>query len=154
MSRRPLLALALVSAVTGCVSAPPDGPFVEYRAGLTPITRPVKCPGTYALHADGQPAPLLTRDAVEGERIGFKREADSSVTAIAPEQELALPPGEYAWELVPGTTPPWRDRFRAKAGAKVGSAAQQTASAVVIGSGVAALIALKFLYAYAQGGGR
>ena len=48
---------------------------------------------------------------MKGERVGFRREPDGSVTAIAPGDKLALPPGAYAWEVVRSSVPPWRERF-------------------------------------------
>ena len=48
---------------------------------------------------------------MSGERIGFRREADGSVSAVAPGQVLPLAPGRYSWEVVPGSVAPWRKRL-------------------------------------------
>jgi hypothetical protein len=103
-------ALALVSALTGCVATPPKGPFVEYHDGLTPITRPVKCEATYALRSADQPAPLTAHHVERGERLGFRREVDGSVSAVAPGQVHPLAPGAYSW-VVMGGVPPWWKRL-------------------------------------------
>jgi hypothetical protein len=114
MFRRSITALALVSALTGCVAAPPKGPLVEYRDGITPVTRPVKCEATYALRSADRPDPLTAHHVERGERLGFRREADGSVTAVAPGHLLPLAPGAYTWEVVPGSVAPWRTRFGAE----------------------------------------
>jgi hypothetical protein len=156
MTRRFVLALALVSALTGCVAPPPKGAFVEYRAGLTPITRPVKCPGTYALHDRDRPAegPLLTRQAHEGERLGFCRDPNGDIVATAPEHTLLLQPGDYTWEIVPGSVEPWRHRFRAKVAERAASATVTACGIVGVTVLVALIIGAKFLYAYAEGQSR
>jgi hypothetical protein len=113
MTRRPLLALALLSALTGCVSPPPDGPLVEYRPGLPPTTQKVRCEANYVLvakDASGASGPFGEHHLKKGERVGFRCEADGSLTAIAPGYTLALPPGAYAWEVVPGSVPSLRER--------------------------------------------
>jgi hypothetical protein len=155
MTRRFVLALALVSALTGCVAPPPKGPFVEYHAGLTPITRPVKCPGTYALYDRARPAegPLLTRQAREGERIGFFRDPNGDVVATALEHTLQQS-GYYTWEIVPGSVEPWRHRFREKVTERATSATVTACGIVGVTLFVALLIGVKFLYAYAEGQSR
>lgn len=112
-AHRPLLALALLSALTGCVSSPPDGPLVEYRPGLLPVTQTVKCEANYVLvakDASGVTGPFGEHHLRKGERVGFRCEADGSVTAVAPGYTIALPPGAYAWEVVPGSVPSLRER--------------------------------------------
>ncbi len=111
--RRPLLALALVSAVTGCVSPPPSGPFVEYRDGLAPTTRKVTCEANYQLVATDAPAPpgpFGEHHLRKGERVGFRREIDGSLTAVAPGYTLPLPPGAYSWQVVQSSVPSVRER--------------------------------------------
>ena len=113
MTRRPLFALAMVSALTGCVSPPPTSPFVEYRDGLPPVTRPVECEANYRLVAtdsSASPGPFGEHHIVKGGHIGFRREADGSLTAVAPGYALALPPGAYHWEVVQSSVPSVRER--------------------------------------------
>jgi hypothetical protein len=139
MPRRFMLALAFVSALTGCVAAPPNGPLVEYRSGLTPVTRPVKCEANYALFSSTQPSvPLTEHHITEGERVGFCREPDGSVSAVAPGYRLALPPGEYTWEVIHASVSPWRERFWQQAGKNAGFTLKVTGIAV----GVTCLILL------------
>jgi hypothetical protein len=112
-ARRPPLVLALLLAATGCVSSPPDGPLVEYRPGLPPVTRTVTCEADYTLvarDAAGAPGPFGVHHLRKGGRAGFRCEADGSLTAVAPGYTLALPPGAYAWEVVPESVPPLRER--------------------------------------------
>jgi hypothetical protein len=107
------LALAMVFALAGCVSPPPTGPFVEYRDGLTPTTRTVKCEANYVLvakDASAAPGPFGEHHIRKGEVIGFRGESDGSLTAVAPGYTLPLPPGEYAWEVVGDSVPSLRER--------------------------------------------
>src|SRR5829696_1862416 len=114
MFRRLILPLAYVSALTGCVAAPPKGAFVEYRDGQTPVTKPIKYEATYALSAADQPSgtlPLTSHQLAKGERIGFCRGADGTMYAVAPGYSIALPPGgAYSWEVVPGSGPSESER--------------------------------------------
>ncbi len=112
-TRRPLLALALASALTGCVSAPPAGPVAEYRTGSPAATAKVACDANYAIVArdeNGPRGPLGERHVRKGECVGFRPESDGSVTAIAPGYTLSLPSGSYAWEAVPGSLPTEREQ--------------------------------------------
>ena len=151
MVRRPTLALALLSALTGCVSAPPNGPLVEYRHGLTPTTRPVECAATYALvPQDGTGSPVVRHRAARGERLGFRREADGSLVAVAPGYTCPLPPGAYAWEAVRATVPPWRERLWSALRGGAGTAARLTETALVAVAAAAILCGLLALAVYAE----
>jgi hypothetical protein len=144
MLRPTALALALASALTGCVATPPTGAFVEYRDGLTPTTRPVKCEATYALRSADQAAPLTAHHVQRSERLGFRREADGSVSAVAPGQILPLAPGTYSWVVV-GGVPPWWKRL----GQEVSPAVP---GAIFLGTVAAGLGALLFWCAKSGGG--
>jgi hypothetical protein len=147
-ARRPLLALALVSALVGCVSSPPNGPLAEYRPGAPPVTRTIPCEANYALVArDGSGAggPFGEHHLRTGERVGFRPGPDGSVTAVGPGYTLVLPSGDYAWEVVPGSVPPARERWlretreHALMAAKVAGVGMLVATAAV---GVAAVVAV------------
>ena len=155
MPRRPILALALLSALTGCVAAPPNGPLVEYHAGLTPITRPVKCPATYVLTAADQyrgPVPLAEHHVAKGERIGFRREDDGSLVAVAPGYTLPLPPGAYTWEVVRESVPPLRERMWCETRERGIVAGKSTLAVVGVVCLLTVLFALGMVYAVAAGG--
>ena len=152
MPRRVTLALALASALTGCVAAPPSGPLVEYRDGLTPITRPVKCPATYVLTATDQyrgPVPLAEHHVAKGERIGFKRQEDGSLVAVAPGYTLPLPPGAYTWEVVRASVQPLHERLWCETRERTVQAGKTTL--FVVGACCLVVVALAVLYAYAEG---
>lgn len=155
MFRRAVLALALLSALTGCVAVPPTGPLVEYRDGLTPITRPVKCPGVYVLCPSDQPcsAPLAEHNVVKGERIGFRREADGSVVAVAPGYTMSLPPGVYQWDVVRESVAPWHERMWCETREHAVAAGKTTALTVGVLCVLTLVLALLILYAVAEGSG-
>ena len=114
MFRRLILPLAYIATLTGCVSAPPRGAFVEYHDGQAPATRKVKYEATYELCAKDQPSgtpPLTAHHIAKGERVGFCRASDGSLWALAPGYSLPLAPGTYTWEVVPGSGPPPKERF-------------------------------------------
>ncbi len=113
-TRRPLLALALISALTGCVSAPPAGPIAEYRPGSPAVTGKVTCDAKYALVARDENKPrdgLGEHHLQKGDRVGFRPETDGSVTALTPGYALLLPSGSYAWEAVPGSVSEAREQW-------------------------------------------
>jgi hypothetical protein len=147
MYRRSVLGLALLSALTGCVVHPPKGAFVEYRDGLTPVTCPVKCEATYALRSTDHPEaqPLTAHHVEPGERLGFRREADGSVSAVAPGHVLPLAPGAYRWEVVPGTVPSWRKRLTTEV-------SPQIPAALFLAGVTAACLALLFWWAKSGSG--
>jgi len=113
-ARRPILALALVSALTGCVSAPPSGPIVEYRSGSPSVNGKVPFDAKYTLvtHEENGPRSSFGEHCLQkGQQLGFRSEPDGSVTAIAPGFTRLLPPGSYAWEAVASSVPSKRDRW-------------------------------------------
>jgi hypothetical protein len=139
MYQRIMLPLAIVSALTGCVSSPPKGPLVEYHEGLTPITRPSPCEASYALRPTAEPAaqPLLVLHVTEGARVGFRRELDGSVTAIGSTNKstvtLPLQPAcAYVWEVVPGSVPSWKKRAKQEFRDTTKSVVTQTAAFTAI----------------------
>ena len=151
--RRPLLALALFGALTGCVSPPPDGPLVEYRPGLPPVTREVTCEADYALvakDAAAAPGPFGAHHLRKGERVGFRCEADGSLTAVAPGYTLTLPPGAYAWEVVPGSVPPLRERQVRASREALLTAAKVTGIGLLIAAAALGVLVVVFVVALAN----
>ena len=112
--RRPLLALALASTLTGCVSTVPVGPLAEYRPGSPSVSGKATCDASYALVSRDENGPSGTfgdHRLRRGERVGFRPEADGSVTAVAPEYTHSLPAGSYAWVVVPASVPSENERL-------------------------------------------
>ena len=147
MRRVVLLALAFSIATGGCAHPHARKPAAEFRAGRAPTTRPVCHEASYALmRIDGPGEPLATARVLRDECIGFRREADGSVVAVAGNKTFPLPDGEFAWVLMSGTEPPWRERAGTDCkdvGAKVGGA-------LVLGSLALGCVGLGFLYAMAS----
>ena len=134
-ARRPLLALALVSALTGCVSAPPSGPIVEYRSGSPTVTGKVPCDAKYTLVTRDENEPRNTfgeHCLQKGQQLGFRSETDGSVTALAPGFTRLLPPGSYAWEAVASSIPSERERWLCEASKHVSTAAKVTGVVVAV----------------------
>lgn len=151
--RRPLLALALASALTGCVGAPPNGPLAEYRPGSPPVTGKVTCEADYALVARdpaGAAGPFGAHRLKKGERVGFRPEADGTVTAVAPGYTLALPPGSYAWEVVPGSVPSARERWLCETRGHALTAAKVTGIVFIGAAAVVGVLAVVIVVALAN----
>jgi hypothetical protein len=150
---RPLLALALLCALTGCVSSPPpNGTLVEYRPGQPATTQPVTCEANYVLvarDAAGPPGPFGEHHLRKGERVGFRCEPDGSVTAIAPGYTIALPSGSYAWEVVPSSVPSLRDRQVRDAREHLATAGRITGIALVATAAVIGVLTVVFIIAVA-----
>jgi hypothetical protein len=100
---RPTLVLALVSALTGCVAAP-HGPHAEYRTGMTPVAPPVPASGSYLLHSSG--TTVAVQRAEKGQPVGFARQPDGTVAAVAPDFTFPLTRAGYAWVAVRDSTVP------------------------------------------------
>ena len=80
-----LLVLPLLCLIGGCQSLTQDAVAVEYRPGTNPTTIAGKCYATYTLHSiepDVQFAPT-TIELGKGAMVGFRREPDGSLVAIA-----------------------------------------------------------------------
>ncbi len=143
-SRRPLLALALVSALTGCVSAPPAGPIVEYRPDSSPVTGKVPCDANYTLVARDENGPRNSfgeHHLLKGEQVGFRPETDGSVTATAPGFTRVLPSGAYAWEVVPRSVPTARERWMCETG-------RQASTALKVACVVLGVLGIVFVVAF------
>ena len=155
MPRRTLLALALVSTLTGCVAAPPTGAFVECRDGQAATTRAVKCEADYRLVATAAPGgavpgPFGDHHVTKGGRIGFRREADGSLVAVAPGYTLALPPGAYSWEVVPESVPSLRERQLCEARGHFLKAAKITGIVTIVALAVLGVLVIVVAIALAN----
>jgi hypothetical protein len=147
---RPLHALALLCALTGCVSSPPDGPLVEYRPGQPAATQKVTCEANYTLVArDGAGAggPFGEHHLKKGERVGFRCEPDGSVTALAPGYTIALPSGAYAWEVVPKSVPPLAERQWRETRAHLLTVGKVAGVALVLGAAALGVLTILFIIA-------
>jgi hypothetical protein len=134
--RRPVLALAFASALTGCVSTVPKGPIAEYRPGSPSVSGKATCDASYTLVSqdeNGLRGTFGDHRLRRGERVGFRPEADGSVTAIAPDYVHSLPSGSYAWVAVPGKIPSASERLLCDARRNAFNAAK-VAAIVVVGS--------------------
>jgi hypothetical protein len=147
MRRVVLLALAFSIAAGGCAHPRGRFPAAEFRAGRAPATRTVRHEASYALmRTDGPGEPLATARVLRDECVGFRREADQSIVAVAGNKTFPLPDGEFAWVMVPGTEPPWRER----AGTDCKDAAAKVGGALVLGGLALGCVGLGFLYAMAS----
>ena len=149
MRRAVLLALAVSIAASGCAHPHARKPAAEFRAGRAPATRPVRHEASYALtRVDGTGEPLATARVLRDECVGFRREADGTVLAVAGNKTFPLPDGEFAWVLVAGTEPTWRER----AGTDWKDAAAKCGGAVILGGLALGLAGFGLLHGMAMSG--
>lgn len=144
---RPTLAFALVSALIGCASGPRP-PHAEFRDGITPIAPPAPYSASYLLHAGG--TTVEVRQVPKGERLGFAREKDGSVVAVAPDFRLALTQPAYAWEVVSETVPSRGARIRERLRESVRSVGGILGTVAFVG----VVFGLRVLYGIAESNSR
>lgn len=107
MRRVVLLLLAALTALNGCANplAHQTNPQSEHQIGPT-LTR-VPEPATYALTPLEHPnaVPLATVHLNRGERVGFRRDSDGTLVAVAGKQTFPVPNGTFGWVIVEKPTP-------------------------------------------------
>lgn len=142
-----LLTLSMLIVLNGCANPHANRPAAEIRPDIAPITSEVKYEATYALYrTDGPGVPLHSTRLTRGERVGFRRQSDSSVVAVAGGHTLPLGDGTFAWLLVENSSPNWRVRA-AQDGQRV---AGKLGSGILLGVLAAVFVAGGVLYGMAE----
>jgi hypothetical protein len=97
MQRTTLLALPLFILIVDCQSSVKDVVAIEYHPEITPTTTTAKCDATFSLTAPEPTKTLLTIELKEGATIGYRKELDGSIVAIAGEQTIPIPNEWSIW---------------------------------------------------------
>jgi hypothetical protein len=114
MLRAAALLLPLLCLACGCQSLARNVETVEYRPGPTLSTTVAECDAEYRLDAPEKCQMWMPVDVTKGERVGFRRDPDGSLVAIAGARTTPIPPGDhYVWLCTPKPVTAW-DRFAAK----------------------------------------
>ena len=94
------LALAVAAASSGCASWFVDGDtVVTHRRGDAPEVGEAPSDGEYSLHNSfGNLRPIRTRSLWRGDPLGFRREDERHVAAVAGDREYVLKDGNYVWK--------------------------------------------------------
>jgi hypothetical protein len=92
-----LLVLSLLSLVGGCKALSRDREAVEYRPGTLPTTVVADRDATYKLCADEPDPGRPVVDVTKGERVGFRREPDGSLVAVAGTRTTPVPDVRHVW---------------------------------------------------------
>jgi len=114
--RRPVrrmisLAVAL-GALTGCRALERDVVAVEYRPDRTLASTTAAYDATYYLHAPATEEKSAPVKVPKGATVGFVRESDGVIVAIAGEERTALPDEKCVWKWKYTQRPVTRwDRF-------------------------------------------
>lgn len=92
-----VVSAALVAAIPGCAAAPAGSSIVRYERGAAAYR--VKAPQAteYALYAGDDPAPRMTVRLETGAMIGFERDAENRLVAVAGDRKVVVPDGSYTW---------------------------------------------------------
>ena len=108
MSCRVMLVLLLLTLLGGCKAIVRDAETVEYQPGATPTTVVAKCDASYKLEVrDDAHKCYPPTDVTKGAVVGFRREPDGSLTAIAGKETKAIPEGRYVWGYKPKPVTQW-----------------------------------------------
>jgi hypothetical protein len=96
------LLLPLLCLACGCKALVRDAETVEYRPGPTLSTTVASCDAEYTLSAPEKRETRLSVDVAKGERVGFQREPDGSLVAVAGKETMRIEPGaHYVWLCTP-----------------------------------------------------
>lgn len=96
-----LASLAAISIASAIAAAGCATNSVEYRAGRTPVMTNSPATGLCQLYSSRSQL-LDSRTILKGEPIGFT-EAGAHLEAIAGPYQIALPAGNYRWQIDPAT---------------------------------------------------
>jgi hypothetical protein len=106
-----LILLSVLMPVSGCVNPYGRRSVAQVAPGIAPSELKVCYESTYALfRTDELGAAIYSTHLMRGERVGFRRECDGSLVAVASCQLIPLSEGTYVWKVVPGTAPTLRER--------------------------------------------
>lgn len=95
MRRGVVLALAVLTPLTGCATAPTR---VDFRPGVPPVTTGVREDAGYVLsRTDGPGGVVETVHLPRGAQLGFGTAPDGSLVAVAGDHVIPLVAGQYTW---------------------------------------------------------
>src|SRR5688572_14800465 len=82
----------------GCRSlSAEDARVVEYQRRGTPMIMPAPANGSYTLQGSNVAAAKKSFTLKKGDRLGFRADVGTRVVAVAGDEEIPLPDGDYAW---------------------------------------------------------
>jgi hypothetical protein len=88
--------LAFVGA--GCSSFTSGQPIVAYKKGGPAIVQTAPTDGQYALYSKFDATPKATYSLKEGDKMGFQQLDGGKVKAVAGDQSVDLPEGNYLFK--------------------------------------------------------
>ncbi|MBX9581941.1 MAG: hypothetical protein K2X87_16675 [Gemmataceae bacterium] len=110
MHRAVPLAALLPALAGGCRALVRDAEAIAYRPGTPPTTTAAECDARYQLSAPDELRYWLQVDVPAGAAVGFRREPDGSLLAVAGEHVQPIPDARYVWLCTPKPATRW-DRF-------------------------------------------
>ena len=110
MYRAVLLAAILPALTGGCRALVRDAEAIAYRPGTRPTVAPAEAAATYRLHSPDERRWWPEVEVPAGAAVGFRREPDGSLWAVAGEIVQPVPDGRYVWLRTPKPVGRW-DRF-------------------------------------------
>lgn len=127
--RRAVLALTLPPLLGGCLALVHDAEAIAYRPGTTPTTTVAKCDATFSLSASqaDERAELPVIELPKGATVGYRRETDGSLVAVAGERAIPILNDNAVWRYTPIPAARWKEfadatgrRCQAVAGVLIG----------------------------------
>jgi len=121
-----LFAIASISLLSGCQSLERDVVAIEHRPGTDPTTVLSSCDAAYELTSPEPNSHIAyaTIELAKGATVGFRRETDGSLVAIAGAQTTPISDCHSVWRYTPNPNPRWKrfvsnthDRYRSAADA-------------------------------------
>ena len=109
MGRVAFILISLLSLVGGCRALDREVKAVEYRPGWQPITTESKCDATYSLNSPEPNTTIgyATIDLPKGASVGYRRELDGSLVAIAGERITPIADSHSVWRYTPKPITRW-----------------------------------------------
>ena len=98
-----LFSIGLTAAGAGCQSVKTafsgPSPVVSYHAGSQPVEAKAITQGMYVLYAVGDSMPRVKVNLQQNQDVGFRRNPDGQLFAIAGDQTFPLPDNhDYYWK--------------------------------------------------------
>ena len=92
------LTLAFIITLTGCAMVQKGETVVKYDAGQQPIMGQATADGQYSLYRTTDATPMVTYNLKAGDKLGFERNTDAQLSAVAGQNHVPVSNDNYYWK--------------------------------------------------------